>query len=217
MEGVWQSQSCAPMYFIGWVDVANQTTTGISVPCLLSFLAYQDIHATVAGLDSFPQDVWAPVNLVFQVYHLMIDLGTLFTLIGGLGIVLWLWKRKLFSFRPLLWVLVGTIVLVEAATISGWWTAEIGRQPWIVWNELRTADAVSPTITGGEVLASLLMFAALYALLFSLFLFLLNRHIQEGPPPMDDEEPPENLPDTLRDIFARKPRASAGGEDVDAG
>ena len=106
---------------------------------------------TVTGLDSFPQDVWAPINLVFQVYHLMIDLGVAvrpdrrrWRSCSGC------WKRQLFTFRPLLWVLVVTIVLAEAATIAGWWTAEIGRQPWIVWNELRTADAVSPTITGGR-------------------------------------------------------------------
>lgn len=212
MEGVWESQSCAPMYLVGWVDEAAQTTSGISIPCLLSFLAYQDIHATVQGLDSFPQDVWAPVNLVFQVYHVMIDLGGLFVLIGGLAIALWLWRRRLYTIRPLLWVLVLTIVLVEVATIAGWWTAEIGRQPWVVWNELRTADAVSPVLTGDQVLASLLMFALLYALLFVLFLFLLNRHIHEGPPSMDDHAPPESLPDTLREIFAKRPRASAAGE-----
>jgi len=154
---------------------------------------------------------------VFQVYHAMIDLGGLFVLIGGVAIVLWLWKRRLFTFRPFLWVLVLTIVLVEAATIAGWWTAEIGRQPWIVWNELRTADAVSPTLVGVQVLLSLLMFAALYALLFALFLFLLNRHIQEGPPSMEDHEPPESLPDTLREIFSKRPRASAAGESDAAG
>ena len=217
MEGVWENQSCAPMYLVGWVDTANQTTHGISIPCLLSFLAYQDIHATVQGLNSFPQDTWAPVGIEFQVYHLMIDLGGLFILIGGVAILLWLWKRRLFTFRPFLWVLVLTVVLVEAATISGWWTAEIGRQPWIVWNELRTADAVSPTISGTQVLLSLLMFALLYALLFALFLFLLNKHIQEGPPSLEDHEPPENLPNTLREIFARKPRASAAGESDVAG
>ena len=217
MEGVWDSQSCAPMFLVGWVNEANQTTTGISIPCLLSFLAYQDINATVQGLNSFPPDTWAPVNLVFQVYHVMIDLGGLFVLIGGVAIVLWLWKRRLFTFRPFLWVLVLTIVLAEMATIAGWWTAEIGRQPWVVWNELRTADAVSPNLTGVQVLLSLLMFAALYALLFALFIFLLNRHIQEGPPTLEDHEPPENLPDTLREIFSRKPRASAAGESDVAG
>ena len=206
MEGVWESQSCAPMYLVGWVDEAAQTTTGISIPCLLSFLAYQDINATVTGLDAFPQDVWAPVNLEFQVYHLMIDLGGLFILIGGAGDpALALEAAAVHVPAAAVGPRACTIVLAEAATIAGWWTAEIGRQPWIVWNELRTVDAVSPTITGGEVLASLIMFAVLYALLFSLFLFLLNRHIQEGPPSMDDEVAPETLPDTLRDIFARAP------------
>jgi cytochrome d ubiquinol oxidase subunit I len=217
MEGVWNSQSCAPMYLVGWVNESTQTTTGISIPCLLSFLAYQDINATVTGLNSFPQDVWAPINLEFQVYHAMIDLGGLFVLIGGLAILLWLWRRRLFTFRPFLWVLVVTIVLAETATIAGWWTAEIGRQPWIVWNQLRTVDAVSSTINGEQVLASLLMFAVLYGLLFVLFLFLLNRHIQEGPQPLDEDQPPESLPDTLRDVFSRQPRASAAGEPDVAG
>jgi cytochrome d ubiquinol oxidase subunit I len=211
MEGVWESQSCAPMYLVGWVDEATQTTTGISIPCLLSFLAYQDINATVTGLDSFPSDTWAPINLVFQVYHVMIDLGGLFVLIGGVAILLWIWRRRVFTFRPFLWVLVVTIVAAETATIAGWWTAEIGRQPWIVWNELRTVDAVSPTLVSEQVLASLVMFAMLYALLFVLFLFLLNRDIQEGPEPLDEAQPPESLPDTLREVFRRQPRASTGG------
>src|SRR5262249_36835373 len=159
----------------------------------LSFLAYQDIHATVTGLNSFPQDVWAPINLLFQVYHVMIDLGGLFVLIGGVAILLWLWRRRVFTTRWFLWVLVLTIRLAEVATIAGWWTAEIGRQPWIVWNQLRTADAVSTTIDSTQVLASILMFVVLYGLLFILFLFLLNRHIQEGPEPLEEEHPPESL------------------------
>src|SRR4029077_6389926 len=105
MEGVWNSQSCRASYLVGWVNESTQTTPGISIPCLLSFLAYQDINATVTGLNSFPQDVWAPINLVFQVYHIMIDLGGLFVLIGGLTILFWLWKRRLFTLRPWLWVL----------------------------------------------------------------------------------------------------------------
>ena len=114
-----------------------------------------------------------------------------------------------------MWLLPEFLVLY--GLISGWWTAEIGRQPWIVWNELRTADAVSPTLSGTQVVLSLLMFALLYALLFALFIFLLNKHIQEGPPELEEQEPPETLPNTLREIFARKPRASAAGESDVAG
>ena len=75
MEGLCESESCARMFVVGWVDEATQTTSGISIPCLLSFLAYQDIHATVQGIDSFAPDPTPPINLVFQVYHFMITMG----------------------------------------------------------------------------------------------------------------------------------------------
>lgn len=207
MEGVWQSQSCAPMYLVGWVNESAQTTTGISIPCLLSILAYLNPQAVVQGLTAFPQDTWAPVNLTFQVYHLMIDLGFIFPLIGLLGIFFWWFGRQVYIVRPLLWVFVATIVMTEVATISGWWTAEIGRQPWIVWNLLRTSDAVSPLLRGDQVFLSLLMFILLYALLFALFLFLLNHRIQEGPESLDREQIPASLPDTFREVF-RQARAS---------
>jgi cytochrome d ubiquinol oxidase subunit I len=208
MEGVWESQSCAPMYLIGWVNVDAETTRGLHIPCLLSFLAYQDIDATVTGLTSYPSDTWAPVNLTFQVYHLMIDLGSLFVPIGIIGLLMLWWKRRVFTARWLLWIFVFTIVLTELATLSGWWTAEFGRQPWIVWNLLRTADAESPGLSTEQVAFSLAMFVLLYALLFTLFIFLLNRKIQEGPDALDPRDAPESLPDTFREVF-RRPRASA--------
>jgi cytochrome d ubiquinol oxidase subunit I len=209
MEGVWHSQSCAPMYFVGWVNVEAQKTKGFHIPCLLSLLAYGDPHATVTGLNSFPSDTWAPINVVFQVYHLMIDLGSLFLLIALAGVVTWLWKRRVFAMRWLLWVLVVTIVLAEATTIAGWWTAETGRQPWIVWNLLRTTDGVSTGINTLEVAASLVMFILLYALLFVLFIFLLDRIIRGGPDAAEEEGSTVALPDTFREVF-RKARFEAG-------
>ncbi|MBE2222759.1 MAG: cytochrome ubiquinol oxidase subunit I [Anaerolineae bacterium] len=211
MEGVWESQACAPMYLVGWVNEAEQTTTGISIPCLLSILSYQNPQAVVTGLDAFPQDTWAPVNMVFQAYHIMIDLGFIFPLIGLVGLFFWWRKRKIFEMRWLLWIFVSTIVLTEAATIMGWWTAEIGRQPWIVWNLLRTVDAVSPVLTTNQVFISLMMFVVLYAILFVLFLFLLDHKIKEGPEPPHANPDHTDLPDTFREIF-RQPRASAAGE-----
>lgn len=213
MEGLWQSQSCAPMFLVGWVNESAQTTTGISIPCLLSILAYLNPQAVVQGLTSFPQDTWAPVNLTFQVYHLMIDLGFLFPLIGLLGIFFWWFGRQVYIVRPLLWVFVFTIVMTEVATIAGWWTAEVGRQPWIVWNLLRTQDAVSPLLRGDQVFLSLIMFILLYALLFALFIFLLNHRIQQGPEPLEKEQIPESLPDTFRDIF----RTARGGHERASG
>ena len=184
-----------------------QTTTGISIPCLLSFLSYGSIDATVTGLTSFPPDVWAPVNLVFQVYHIMINLGFILVPIGLLGALFFFWKRRLWTTRWVLWIFVASIFLTELATQSGWWTAEFGRQPWIVWNLLRTADAVSPVLETYQVVASVLMFVLLYALLFVLFIFLLNGKIQHGPDPLDDDVPLTSLPDTFRDIFRRRARA----------
>jgi cytochrome bd ubiquinol oxidase subunit I len=207
LEGLWESTACAPLYIVGWVDEAAQTTTGFSIPCLLSFLAYNDINATVTGLTAFPQDTWAPLNLTFQVYHIMINLGVLFPLIGFLGAAFYFWKRRLWTTRWVLWIFVLSIFLTELATLSGWWSAEFGRQPWIVWNIMRTADAVSPVLQGYQVLFSVLMFVVLYALLFVLFIYLLNEKIQHGPESLDDEVPVSALPDTFKDIFRHRARA----------
>ncbi len=210
MEGLWQSASCARMYLVGWVDVETQTTTGISVPCLLSFLAYQDINATVKGIDSFAPAPIPPVNLLFQAYHYMLAVGSLLVPIGLLGGLWYLWKRRLYESRIVLSLLVITVFMGESAITAGWWTAEIGRQPWIVYNVLPTAQGVSPVLTATDVALSLGMFIGLYLLLLVLFLYLLNRKIQAGPEELEDVETVavSNLPDTFRDIFRNQhPRA----------
>jgi cytochrome bd ubiquinol oxidase subunit I len=214
MEGLWQSTSCAPMYLIGTVDMATQTTTGISIPCLLSFLAYQDINATVQGIDSFAPAPIPPVSLLFEVYHFMIVVGSLLVPIGLLGGLWYLWKRRLFESRLVLSLLVITVFMGEATITAGWWTAEIGRQPWVVYNVLTTADGVSPILGVTDVVFSLGVFILLYSLLLVLFLYLLNRKIQEGPEPLEDVETADvgSLPDTFRDIFSRRGHAADLGE-----
>jgi cytochrome d ubiquinol oxidase subunit I len=209
MEGSWTPQSCAPLYLVGWVNESAQTTTGIKIPCLLSFLSYQDFQAVVPGLNGsgFTSSVWPPVNLEFQVYHVMIDLGFLFPMIGVLAWLYWRRRRDTGTMpKIVLWACVVTVFLTEIATIAGWWTAEIGRQPWIVWNVLRTSDAVSPTLETTQVFLSLVMFALLYLLLGILFIVLLDRKIKKGPEPVADV-PEGDLPDTLREMFRREPRA----------
>ncbi len=206
MEGVWESQSCAPMYLVGWVNEANQTTKGIKIPCLLSFLAYQNIHATVQGLDAFPQATWPSINLTFQVYHIMLDIGMLLAAVGLLGALLAVWKQRIWHSRFVLWLFVLMIFFTELATLAGWWTAEFGRQPWIVWELLRTIDAVSPLLVGWQVLASVGMFVVLYAILFVLFIYLLNEKIQKGPETLEEMEQQTvtSLPDTFREVFRRR-------------
>jgi cytochrome d ubiquinol oxidase subunit I len=206
MEGLWETQSCAPLMIVGWVDEANQTTTGISIPCLLSVLAYMNPQAVVTGLEAFPPAEYPPINLVFQVYHWMFNLGFLFVPIGLLGVLMYFWKRKVFEARWLLWLFVITVFLAESAIIAGWWTAEIGRQPWIVYQVLPTAQGVSPTLSTTDVGLSLTMFIVLYSLLFVLFLYLLNGKIQQGPEELEEVEsaPVQSLPDTFRQIFRRR-------------
>jgi cytochrome d ubiquinol oxidase subunit I len=208
MEGLWETQSCAPMMLVGWVDEESGTTTGIAIPCMLSVLAYGDPNAIVTGLNDFPPEIWPPVNLTFQSYHLMLALGMLFIMIGLLGVVFLYWRQRIFNMRWLLWLFVSSIFLTEIATAVGWMAAEIGRQPWIVYNLLRTADAVSPVLSTGDVLASVLMFMAIYAILFILFIYLLNSKIQHGPDPLIEEVPVSSLPDTFREIFRRPSRTS---------
>ncbi len=211
MEGLYQTTSCAPMFILGRTNPETQETTGLSIPCLLSFLTYQDTQQAVTGLEAFPEQDWPNVPLVFQVYHLMINLGMLFIAIGGLATGLWIWKRKLWDQRWMLWILVSTIVLTQIATLSGWWTAEFGRQPWIVWQVLRTEDAFSPKVTWAQVAFSIGMFVVLYVVVFAVFLTLLNRKIKEGPPPPPEEEATQSLPDSFGEIFRRRSRVSGGG------
>ena len=212
MEGLYQSESCARMYLVGWVDTTTQTTTGISIPCLLSFLAYQDIHATVQGIDSFAPDPTPPINLLFQVYHYMIMVGSALAGLGILGGIWFLWKRRLYRSRVVLSLMVLTVFMAETTITAGWWTAEVGRQPWVVYDVLKTVDGVSPVLSAIDVVLSLGMFIGLYSLLLVLFLYLLNRKIQEGPEELEDVETAEvsSLPDTFRDVFSRGRRADLG-------
>jgi cytochrome d ubiquinol oxidase subunit I len=211
IEGVFDDQSCAPLYIVGWVNESEQKVTGLSVPCLLSLLSYRSKDATVTGLNSFPQDDWAPVNLAFQVYHLMFNLAMFFALMAVIGVALYFWKRRIFTWRWVLWLFVINVAFTEVAIITGWWTAEIGRQPWVVWNVLRTEDAVSPTLTTTQAWFSVVMFVVLYSLLLVLFLYLLNAKIKRGPEPLEDVETVDvtSLPNTVREIFrSHGPRAS---------
>ena len=206
LEGLWKTQSCAPLFLVGWVNEEAQTTRGISIPCLLSVLAYFNPQATVTGLDAFPSDQYPPLNLLFQVYHFMFLMGTLLVPIGLLGLLLYWRKRRVFEARWLLWLFVTTVFLAELIITAGWWTAEIGRQPWVVYNVLKTAQGVSPILSATEVAISFMMFIVLYLLLLVLFIYLLNGKIQEGPEPLEEVEtvPVQSLPDTFRQIFRRR-------------
>jgi cytochrome d ubiquinol oxidase subunit I len=184
MEGIYDTQSATPLTAIGFVDTENQTVKGIKIPGLLSLLVYGNTKQAVPGLNEYPKELWPNVPFIFQTYHAMVLAWGLMFMIVFSGFYL-LNKGKLESFRKLLWIFVFSIFLPYVSNLAGWFTAEIGRQPWIVYGVLKTADGVSRSVGAGQVLGSIIMFIAIYALLFVLFLFLLNRKIQHGPEELD--------------------------------
>jgi len=177
-EGHYETAPAA-MYLLGWVDEQNQQTHGVSVPGLLSYLVTGKADGPVTGLSAFPPDKRPPVNFVFQTYHAMVAIGVTLIAIAWCGVLLW-WRGKLFTARWYLTVLVWSVLLPQAANQLGWFSAEVGRQPYIVYNLMKTADALSKTVKPAEILTSLILFGFIYLLLFILFIYLLNDKIQHG-------------------------------------
>ena len=180
-EAQYETESNAPLYLFGWVDDDNQEVRfGIALPGMLSYLIAGDTERVVTGLNEFKKEDRPPVNVVFQLYHLMVAIG--FGLIGIslLGAFFW-WRGKLFETKWLLWAFVFAVLGPQIANQVGWFAAEIGRQPWIVYNLLRTSDALSQAVSSGQIIFSLILFIVIYSLLFVLFIYLLNEKIKHGP------------------------------------
>lgn len=182
MEGVFDSGPYAELAIIGQPDVKQRKLENpIVVPGMLSFLAYGTFGSTVTGLNDFPQDQWPDnVELLYYAYHIMVGLGTLFILVMTAAAWL-LWRGKLQRTRSMLWVLMLAVPFPYIATTAGWWTAELGRQPWIIHGLLRTVDAGSSSVNVGNVVFTTLGFAGLYLLLGILFVSLVMREITRGP------------------------------------
>ena len=197
MEGLWKSGSDAPLHVFGWVDAENRRTVGPAIPGGLSALVGGSASHEVRGLDSIPADLCPPVQATFQFFHLMVAIGMALIGMSLWGAWLW-WRGKLdnpeaVSVRWFLRLAVPAVLLPQVANQAGWFTAEIGRQPWIVWGYLKTGEGLSAVVRAGQVLASLIGFGAIYLLLFALFLFLLNRKIQHGPEAIEESHDlPEN-------------------------
>lgn len=189
LEGHFPAMEKADMYLLGWVDDQRSTTHGLSIPGGLSFLLHADPKAQVKGLDAFPvTDRPSQVNAIFQFYHLMIIIGML--LIGLTSMGTWfVWKNKLFEQRWLMKAFMWAVLLPQIANQAGWFAAEMGRQPWVVYGLLRTSDALSKSVKAEHVLISLILFTLVYLTLLVLFLYLLNRKINHGP--LDHEHPAE--------------------------
>ena len=181
LEGHYDSLAVADMYLLGWVDQDRQSVEGVRIPGGLTFLLHQDVETPVRGLNSFPENERPrQVNAIFQFYHIMVAIGMALIGLSLLGV--WMWRRgRLFEQRWLMQLFVWAVVLPQIANQAGWFAAEMGRQPWVVYGLLRTSEAFSRTVTANQIVFSLALFTLVYLVLLVLFLYLLTRKIQHGP------------------------------------
>ncbi len=182
MEGLFRTEAGAPIVLLGQPDVERQTIDNpLAANKVLSFLIYGTTTAKVRGLNAFPKSDW-PTNipLLYYAYHIMAGLGTIFAGVMAAAAFLW-WRGRLFNSRAMLWILMLCAPLPYIANTAGWMTAEIGRQPWLVYGLMRTTQGYSKYVSAGNGLFTLLGFMGLYTLLAILFLFLIQRVIAEGP------------------------------------
>jgi len=184
MEGLYTTQQGAPIHIMGQPNDATQTIDNpLSVPKMLSFLTYKRWNAQVKGLDAFPKDQQPDnIPLLYFAYHIMVGLGTIFIAIMALSVLL-LWRKKLFEARWMLWILMLAAPFPYIANTAGWMTAELGRQPWLIYGLLRTSEGYSTLVSTGNGLFTLLGFMGMYTVLSILFLLLVYRVISEGPEP----------------------------------
>ena len=182
MEALFESSNAAPLVLIGQPDIPQRKIDNpLVLPGMLSFLTYRRWEAEVRGLNAFPPDTWPDnIPLLYYSYHIMVGLGTIFIAIMVISAFL-LWRGSLFRARWMLWVLLLSLPFPYIANTAGWMTAEIGRQPWLVYGLMRTADGYSKMVSAGNGLFTLLGFMGMYMVLGILFLFLVRREIENGP------------------------------------
>jgi cytochrome d ubiquinol oxidase subunit I len=182
MEGLFQSEAGAPLALIGQPDVENHRLDNpLVVPRALSFLTYQRWKAEVKGLDAFPPGLWPDnIPLLYFSYHIMVGLGTIFIAVMTLAAI-GLWRGWLFVQRKVLWLLMLSAPFPYIANTAGWITAEAGRQPWLIYGLMRTHAGVSPHVSAGNALFTLIGFMGMYAVLAMLFLLLVYQEIERGP------------------------------------
>ena len=182
MEALFESGPGAPLVLIGQPDIAQRRIDNpLIIPKMLSFLTYRAWEAEVRGLNAFPPDMWPDnIPLLYFSYHIMVGLGTIFIAVMVIAARL-LWRGKLFSARWMLWILLLSLPFPYIANTAGWITAEIGRQPWLVYGLMRTSSGYSHMVSAGNGWFTFLGFLGMYMVLGILFLFLVRREIENGP------------------------------------
>lgn len=181
IEGHFDENAPADMYIFGWVDKEHEKVYGIKIPKGLSFLTNFDFNARIKGLRAFSLDERpSEINAIFQFYHLMVAIGIILIALTLFATYL-RFRGQLFNKKWLLTIFTFSVLLPQIANQAGWFTAEMGRQPWVVYGLLKTSDALSKSVGALQVLSSLIMFFIIYLVLFLLFIYLLDKKIKQGP------------------------------------
>jgi cytochrome d ubiquinol oxidase subunit I len=186
IEGDWETRAEMPLILFGWPDeAAERTRASVAIPYLGSLILTHTISGTVRGLKECPPADRPPVAIVFLSFRVMVGIGLLMLAIVIAGN--WLrWRGRLYDMRWFLVICEWSLPFGFVAVIAGWIVTEAGRQPWVVYHQLRTADAVTPSLSGGEVMASLALYVGVYLVVFPLSLYYLRALVRAGP--SDDEE-----------------------------
>jgi len=182
MEGLFETEHGAGLTIIGQPDVEKlMLDNPIIIPNMLSFLTYSRWKAEMRGLKEYPKELWPDnIPLLYYSYHIMVGLGTVFITVLIFGIFL-LWRKKLFNNKWFLWILMLSFPFPYIANTAGWMTAELGRQPWLIYGILKTSSGISSNISSGNALFTLLGFCGIYLLLGILFIILTLKEINKGP------------------------------------
>jgi cytochrome d ubiquinol oxidase subunit I len=204
MEAHWETNTDggAPFVVAAFPDVkAERNAFEISIPNGLSLLATHSLHGRVAGLKEFPRENRPSVLLLFLTFRIMVGIGTLLVLVMAWGFFLWR-KGRLFGYRPFLWTLLIIHPLGFLAVEAGWITTEAGRQPWLVYGLMRTAEGISP-IPPGNVIWSLSLFLIIFAAVGSIYAYFVLKTIRRGPD-VSSPIPAVQLPEGMRPLQDRE-------------
>ncbi len=182
MEGRFENGPKANLVLIGQPNVRERRLDNpIELPGALSILAYGTYHSDVAGLDAFPVEVWPDnIELLYYAFHIMAGLGTIFIALMALA-NLQRWRGKLETSRSLLWILMLAFPFPFIANSAGWLTAELGRQPWMVYGLFRTNQGLSDVVSQGSTVFTLIGFMGLYFVLGLAYLYLVGNEVVHGP------------------------------------
>lgn len=208
IEGRWQTEQPARLILFAWPDPDNERNLfEVAIPALGSFIDDGNFTAEKPGIVTIPKDERPPIAIPFFGFRIMVGMAMVMLAIGWVGVLLWVIGR-LEASRWFLWCTFLSFPSGFIAVIAGWYTAEVGRQPWVVYGLLRTADAHTPSLTAGDVLTSLIGYVVVYAIIYSFGIYYIYQLLHDGPTESGHE---------ITGANAKRPMAAAGSAQTATG